>query len=665
MDIDFSNLGENRRNLQELKNDVEDVKNSVSNLNNEYKNLTGDNVRGLDNSFRNLGETLSRIATLNVKDLATNKGKKKLAEDLAKLKQNEQRSENNLITLNAARAFAIRRGAESEANKLAELIEAEQRRKDALEDSISIAEDFSKLAENQLLQYFNLTEQANKFTNALLGPGLFKLLLDADKNTTNIAKQLGVSKDVARTLRQDFNAIALSSNNAFITSKALGEALLELGNNLEAVAGFTNDQLADQIELTKQLGLSGEEASSLTSLGILNNKTTQETSEEILQQVKLLEAETGIRLDGRKILKEVASINGQLAAQYQFNNQLLAEAVVKVKQFGLNLKTAENIANNLLEFEQSISNELSAELLTGKSLNLEKARLLSLQGDTAAAAAEVASQFGSAEEFTSMNVLQQRELAKAVGLTADQLADSIKKRDILTSLGVKNIEQLKEQGRLNELNTTEAGKQLYQQYLQESAADRFAAAMVKIQDAVGTLLEGPLGGVVDMVAQLASSSFAVYTALGLIGAVKFMGLISQIGTLIPMLGAGAAGAATLTSALTFGVGAIAIAAAIGGIMSAYKSARDIGTADDMYGDMTLITKRPKGAIALNNNDQFIAGTNLFDKVGNRGGGGISDTQIEKLASAINNKKVVFDAYDASGPQSFVNTERRRPSNLFF
>jgi hypothetical protein len=48
-----------------------------------------------------------------------------------------------------------------------------------------------------------------------------------------------------------------------------------------------------------------------------------------------------------------------------------------------------------------------------------------------------------------------------------------------------------------------------------------------------------------------------------------------------------------------------------------------------------------------------------------GGGGISDTQIEKLASAINNKKVVFDAYDASGPQSFVNTERRRPSNLFF
>lgn len=664
MDIDFSNLEENRRNLQELKNDLEAVKSSVSDLNDEYQNLTGDNVRGLDNSFKNLSGTLSRIATLNLSDLATNKGKKKLAEDLAKLKQNEQRSENNLLTLNAARALAVKRGAADEAEKLADLIQAEQNRKEAIENAILAAEDFSRIAENQLLQYFNLTAQADKFVNALLGPGLFKLLLNADKNTTNIAKQLGVSKDVARTLRQDFNAIALSSNNVFITSKALGEALLELGNNLEAVAGFTNDQLADQIELTKQLGLSGEEASSLTSLGILNNKTTQETSEEILQQVKLLEAETGIRLDGRKILKEVASINGQLAAQYQFNNKLLAEAVVKVKQFGLNLKTAENIANNLLEFEQSISNELSAELLTGKNLNLERARLLSLQGKTAEAAAEVASQFGSAEEFTSMTVLQQRELAKAVGLTANELADSIKKRDILTSLGVKNIEQLKEQGRLNELNTTEAGKQLYQQYLQESAADRFAAAMTKIQDAIGTILEGPLGGVVDMVAKLASSSFAVYTALGLIGAIKFMGLISQIGTLIPMLGAGAAGAATLTSALTIGVGAIAIAAAIGGIMAAYKSARDIGTADDMYGDMTLVTKRPKGAIALNNNDQFIAGTNLFDKVGNSGGG-ISDAQIGKLASAINDKKVVFDSFASSGPQALVNTERRRPTNLFF
>jgi len=664
MEFNPESIQQNRDNLQQLQSDLQATRDAVANLNREYNQLTGDNVRGVSNEFRNLSSTISRVASLNIKDLTTSKGRKQLASDIAKLKQNEQKSQNNINNLLSQYNAAQRSGNEAATKKLGDMLEAEYRRKDAIGETIRGAEQFAALAENSVLRFFDLTAQAKKLTDTLLGPGLFKLLLNADTNTTSIAKQLGISKDTARELRQEFNKLAINSNNVFVTSKALGGALLELGDNLEAVSGYTSDQLADQIVLTKQLGLSAEEASKIGALGIMNNKTTEEATEEILQQVKLLEAETGIRLDGRKILKEVASINGQLAAQYQFNNELLAEAVVKVKKFGLNLKEAEGIANNLLDFEQSISSELSAELLTGKNLNLERARLLALQGDTAAAAAEVASQFGSAEEFTSMNVLQQRELAKAVGLTANELADSIKKRDVLASLGVKNIEQLKEQGRLNELNTTEAGKQLLQQYKQEAAADKFAAAISKIQDVVGALLEGPLGGVVDAVATLASSSFAVYTALGLIGAIKFMGLINQIATLLPLLGASAAGAVTLSSALTFGVGAVAIVAAIAGVMAAYNGFKDITTADDMvYGNNMLVTKN-KGAIALNNEDTIVAGTDLF-RGGNNGGGGISDNQIEKLAGAINNKKVVFDAYSASGPQAFVNTERRRPSNLFF
>jgi hypothetical protein len=55
---------------------------------------------------------------------------------------------------------------------------------------------------------------------------------------------------------------------------------------------------------------------------------------------------------------------------------------------GINLRKAENIAQSLLNFESSIEDELSAELLTGKNLNLEKARGLSLEGDIAGAAEE-------------------------------------------------------------------------------------------------------------------------------------------------------------------------------------------------------------------------------------------------------------------------------------
>ena len=78
-------------------------------------------------------------------------------------------------------------------------------------------------------------------------------------------------------------------------------------------------------------------------------------------------------------------------------------------------------ADSLLNFEQSIEKELEAELLTGKQLNLEQARLAALTGDQVTLAKELARNVGSYSEFTKMNALQQDALAKATGMTTDEL----------------------------------------------------------------------------------------------------------------------------------------------------------------------------------------------------------------------------------------------------
>ena len=92
-----------------------------------------------------------------------------------------------------------------------------------------------------------------------------------------------------------------------------------------------------------------------------------------------------------------------------------------------------SIAESLLDFESSISAELEAEVLTGKQLNLEQARLLALQGKNDEAAAEVVKQMGSLAEFQQMNVIQQKAIAQAAGLTADQLATSLEKQAAINS----------------------------------------------------------------------------------------------------------------------------------------------------------------------------------------------------------------------------------------
>lgn len=471
----------------------------------------------------------------------------------------------------------------------------------------------TKRLKAELERVNNVLDAAAKGAVAFALTGLFK----ANSSSIELAKNLGISREEAEILRGGFNQIAIDSGKSYLNANAFASALGQVGEEIGAISGFTTEQLQSQIELTKLVGLQGDEAANLIKYGIVQNKTQNELTTEILDQVVALEQQTGIQLKGQKILAEVARVNGQLGAQYGYNTQEIARAVVQANRLGLSLEETQGIAKNLLDFEQSITNELQAELLLGRNLNLEQARLLALQGDSAGAAAELAKQFGSAEEFSRLNVIQQQSLAEAMGMGVDELANSIKQQEVLNTLGAKNLDQLAEEGRLGELRNIKNGQFLYDQYKQQSAAEKFQDAMTKIQSAIGSIVEGPLGGLIDGMANLANNAGAVYATLGLMGAVSLGRLIGGLMATAVQLGTIAGFSITTASALTFGLGLAAVIAGILAVSSVMKSqteeAKKLATVDDMimpsgYGDRILST--PKGQIALNNQDTVVAGTNL-------------------------------------------------------
>lgn len=480
-------------------------------------------------------------------------------------------------------------------------------------------------------------ERANNVTDAL-GKGAIAFvvagLVKADTATTNFAKSLGISKSEAREVGDEMNTFAVNSGKAYVTVEKLMQAQEGLADALGASRGFTNDQLEDQIMLTKRVGLQGEEAANLLKLGMAQGKSSEKVSEEILNSVSNLEKETGIRLQGQKVLKEVASATGQLGAQYGFNNKALAEAVVTANKLGLSLKETQIIAKGLLNFESSISNELEAELLTGKSINLERARSLALQGKSAEATEEIVKQMGSAADFAKLNVIQQDSLAAAAGMSADQLAETLRNQETLNALGAKNIEQLAEAGDLDKLRGTENGKLLLQQYQQQSAQEKLADVMTKIQSVMANLAD-PLMGLVDGFAKVAENAYvvkgiilAITTAMVAQAAFKAAATITQLQlnrqllksevqrTGVQSVGAGAKIMGAMANnpiGAIVGIGlAIGAVATLMGLLSSAKEGNDImslGSNMSGYGSRTLFG--PEGAIALNNKDTVIAGTNLF------------------------------------------------------
>jgi len=167
----------------------------------------------------------------------------------------------------------------------------------------------------------------------------------------------------------------------------------------------------------------------------------------------------------------------------------LVKAAINAKKFGMELSQVDALASSLLDFESSITNELEAEVLLGKNINLEKARQAALNNDLATVAEEIAKQAGSAAEFTAMNRIQQEALAKAVGLSRDDLAKSLQEREALAKLGTdattsqEAYNKLLSQGLSQEQIAAQLGDEKLADQLQaNNIQERFNQSIQKAQE---------------------------------------------------------------------------------------------------------------------------------------------------------------------------------------
>jgi len=312
----------------------------------------------------------------------------------------------------------------------------------------------------------------------------------ANEQAVALGKTIGYGVDRADRLRENFAFIAGITPNINVNSKSIVEAFGELAKATGYVYQYSADQLATQVKLTKQVGLQAEEAAQIQRFAVLNGKTSEETYSSFVRGLTAARNQLKVGIDFKSALAEASKISGQLAAQLGNNPELIAKAVVTAKALGMTLEQVAKAGNTLLDFGTSISSELEAELLTGKQLNLERARAAALAGDQVTLAEELAKNMGTAAEFTKLNKLQQDSLAKSIGMEANELAETLRKREEALASG-KSLVQINEE---------EAKQALERQTIQE----KFGAALLKIQDVVGNLVAGPFGQLFDLISNIAS-----------------------------------------------------------------------------------------------------------------------------------------------------------------
>ena len=295
-----------------------------------------------------------------------------------------------------------------------------------------------------------------------------KLIFEVNNEITAIGKSLGVSANQARQVRQHFVNISNSSENLLNTYKEISKAQGALNNALGTSATMISGDILDGMAtLQNRMGLSEESAVGFAKAALASRSTVKQLSIDATNGALATEKEFGVRVDMNKVLESAGKIQGGLRAIMGANLELIGKTVSKAQLLGMSLEQVAGHSERLLNFQSSIESEMKAELILGKQLNLETARLAALTGDYDTYMSEITKNAGDFFEFSKMNVMQQKFLADALGMSRDELGNMLLQQEDLTALQQK---------------ARDAGAEDVLQYQQQlSIQQAFTAAMEKLR----------------------------------------------------------------------------------------------------------------------------------------------------------------------------------------
>ena len=379
-----------------------------------------------------------------------------------------------------------------------------------------------------------------------------KEAFDMDKEVTEMARGLGISKDEATEIHHELIDIASTTDVVGASAKELGKEYQALAKSF-GTAKMANAEMAEtQVYLNKQLGMSSDEAAEFQKMSMGTGRTAYQNLAVIEAGV---ESMTGGLMNYKEVAQDIAKSSKAVQASYKGNIAALTKAVVTAKKFGMTLDQTKKSADAILDVESSLEAEMKANVLTGKNMNLNAARELALKGDTAAAMEEMMQQAGGYDELMEMAPYQQKAVADAMGMSVEEMIKAAEHQKNLNTMAEELGITLDKNGKMSEeemqralASNNEEAKKLAMQQQQTAMTEKLSAmgdklmtVFMKLADPIMEMLQ-PLIDLVEFVfpaieTAISIAFFPLKVVLKTIGLVVdvfeyVFGVIGRIGSAI-------------------------------------------------------------------------------------------------------------------------------------
>jgi hypothetical protein len=265
-----------------------------------------------------------------------------------------------------------------------------------------------------------LLKGTNLLKIGLAGAALAALQFGLEAN--KLQKELGVAYGESAKILATSKSIALVNKANGMTQ----EETLAIMKNIASEFGSFDDATAGATlkasNLVANYGLATDSVGTLArQMQAVGAHSLDSALNSIELQANMARA-AGVPVG--EVMNDVAKSTGFFAAYAKDGGTNIVAAAISAKKLGLEMASIASIADSLLDFEDSITKQMEAEVLLGRELNLEKAREMIFNNDIAGAIAEV-SKLVSPEEFARMDAVRRKSLAAAVGIDVATFSKAI------------------------------------------------------------------------------------------------------------------------------------------------------------------------------------------------------------------------------------------------
>lgn len=371
--------------------------------------------------FKGAGENVASLLTLTSEVAQLNK------EDIVALKEKSNEYESIMANLNG-QITQLLTGVVNRTPEERKLLTTLLSQRKTLQESWTEANKFANMSKETKELYEELNEDLHKINKTFKkitttaevffssGRNAFGMMLIGAGMLAEKFHEIGREMGYSLTQATGFKSQMLIAS---ILGEESAEAVKELGKELGDASHISNGMATDVALIAYNFKLSGEQAAFLsTAFGELQGKSW-ETGMNTLKYVEALSYANGII--PTEAMKDIAENSEFMAKFTKDGGKNIADAAIAAGKLGVGLKVAETMADHLLDYQTSVSDEMEASVLLGRDLNLGKARELMYNGKIDEGMQEALHAAGGIEKFNEMDYYQRQAVAKALGVQVSEL----------------------------------------------------------------------------------------------------------------------------------------------------------------------------------------------------------------------------------------------------